>query len=44
MLFLQLNNVRRCSNRAAMDTVWNIGFTILVVITWFRARWLNERK
>jgi hypothetical protein len=29
--------------RTAMDTVWNIGFAIAVVITWFRAR-LNERK
>jgi hypothetical protein len=27
-----------------MDTIWNIGFAIAVVITWFRARWLNEGK
>jgi hypothetical protein len=38
------NTFRRCSNRTAMDTVWNIGFAIAVVITWFRARWVNEGK
>jgi hypothetical protein len=38
------NTVRRCLYRTAMDTLWNIGFAILVLITWFRARWLNERK